>query len=229
MNKENISTNNHEIAQLNIVGCTISENRFLTLTLHSSDTQSKLRLLAQIPIPTADLMRKRVTDFKEQMDRLSEFFDAVGITTQPITELDFFLGRQCWAIISNETDNQTGKICRNIVNFITTPSSSYLNRKNNYVVTRKTTTRGAWTYNIYGSKLHEYSKKSGASLVIVGDYELPTQKIIVIPIKYFSISILPYIETDSRDRYTFEVDRETLHITWRYGYHMDGSYYLQRE
>lgn len=107
-----------------------------------------------------------------------------------------------------------------------TESRGFLDRHKHYVVSRKTTDFGLWTYQIYQSRLDDYSAKGPFSVVVIGDAGLSTQRILAIPIEHLRRHVFPHAAKDSRNRYTFEVNKTTLEVTWRYRIHMDGRPFL---
>ena len=99
----------------------------------------------------------------------------------------------------------------------------FQDRKKHYVVSRRTTAHGLWTYQIYQSRLDDYTAKGNPfCVVVVGDAGFPTEKVLAIPIEHLRRHVFPLAVKDGRDRYTFEVNKDTLEVTWRYRIHIDG-------
>lgn len=106
--------------------------------------------------------------------------------------------------------------------------SSYLDDQRNYVVRRKPNSGHLWSYQIYNSRLSDYSLNGSFCVVVVGNSLSPSQCVIAVPIEYLKEWVLPHTHIDARGRYTFEVNKRSYEFTWRHGLHMQGRHFLVR-
>jgi HKD family nuclease len=104
--------------------------------------------------------------------------------------------------------------------------ADYLDPSKNYIVRRRPDYRTNWSFQIYDSKLKEYSKKGEFYIVVICDYQGPSQKIITIPFEYFKENILPSAYRDEKGRYLFEVIKRDLRFNWHHRIGMDGKKFL---
>ncbi|MEN1761576.1 phospholipase D-like domain-containing protein [Anoxynatronum sibiricum] len=93
----------------------------------------------------------------------------------------------------------------------------------NYIVSRNKVNTNQWQYQIYKTRLEEYSQRGKFNIVIVGDADANDPKIIAIPYDYLKKNILPVASCDDRGRYLFEVRKSDLRFNWRHRISMDGK------
>ena len=96
----------------------------------------------------------------------------------------------------------------------------------NYVVRRRPDGRTTWSFQIYKSRLDEYSKTEGAYLSVICDSGATGQKVLNIPVAFLQQQVIPQIHCDHRGRFLFEVHKNDFTFNWHHSLKMEGMQFL---
>lgn len=101
---------------------------------------------------------------------------------------------------------------------------------NNYPVHRKPHKGANSFFQIYRDELTRRANKGKFNVVVVVcNYQAPNQIVFSIPYSYLRENILPFAHLESKDRYLFNVNKNTHLFLWNRGIKMDGKIFLIKQ
>ena len=98
--------------------------------------------------------------------------------------------------------------------------------RNNYIVRRRPDHLSSWNFQIYRSRVQEFSTRNGSSVVAVCDNETNQEKVFVVSLHHLMENILPRAYHDEKGRYLFEINKQTFKFNWHHSIEMDGNQFL---
>jgi HKD family nuclease len=104
---------------------------------------------------------------------------------------------------------------------------NHFDTSKNYIVKRKPDLNSTWNFQIYDKPIQDYTRKRGNfNIVVVCDSGTSKEKVFVIPYSHLKDNILSKAHFDKRNRYLFEVNKQSLEFNWHYSIKMDGKLFL---
>lgn len=105
-----------------------------------------------------------------------------------------------------------------------------VNDRVDYVVRRRPDNEDYWWFNLYAGPMNERAVDGAFDVVVIVDFEAPSERHFVIPYTYIRDQVLPNAGRDvAQNRYLFQVDKATLRFRWTGGFAFEGRSFLVHE
>ena len=96
-----------------------------------------------------------------------------------------------------------------------------------YVVRRRPDNATYWWFQLYEGPMNARAANGPFNVVVIVDFESPTERQFVIPYTYIRDQVLPNAGRDvEQNRYLFQVDKASFRFRWTGGFAFEGTQFL---